>query len=94
MTEHVVLVILRLGVVAAASLSSLWSLRLALNAKDHRGTYLLLASGFGLLALAPLVEGFLFEFVRWDLASAHTVEAFVSIGAFALVLLSILRSNV
>jgi len=94
MTEHTILVALRLGVVAAGALAALWSVRLNLLSQDHRGTYLLLALGFGLITLGAVVEGVLFEFARWDLLDAHTVEAFVGTAGFALVLLSILRSHV
>ena len=94
MTAHDVLVALRLGVVAVGGLAGLWSLRLAILSPAHRGTYFLLAMGFGLVTLGAIVEGILFEFVGWDLASAHTVEAFVGIAGFALILASIIRSPV
>lgn len=94
MTGHFLLVGLRLGVVAAGALMVLWTLQMVLRAQDHRGTYLLLLAGFGLLTLGVLLEGILFEFAGWDLAAAHTAEAFVSAGGFALILLSILRSEV
>jgi len=94
MTEHTILVALRLGIVAAGALAALWSLRLSLLSQDRRGTYLLLASGFGLVTLGAVVEGVLFEFARWSLLDAHTTEAFVGAAGFALVLLSILRSRV
>ncbi len=94
MTEHVLLIALRLGVVAAGSLAALWSFRLGVHSRDQRGTYLLLALGFALLALGSLIEGFLFEIARWSLADAHTAEAILGTMAFALVLAAILRSRV
>lgn len=94
MTEHAVLVALRLGIVAAGSLATMWSVRLALHSKRHRPPYILLALGFGLLTLATVVEGALFEFAGWDLASAHTAEAFVSATGFASVLASIVLGRV
>ncbi len=94
MTLYEALVALRLGVVAVGTLAGLWSLRLALRSSVHRWTYFLLATGFGLITLGAIVEGILFEFFRWDLVSAHTVEALVSIAGFALILTSIVRSSV
>lgn len=94
MTEHLVLVALRLGVVVAGALVALWSLRLALRDREHRATYGLLALGFGLVTLGAVVEGVLFEFAAWDLQAAHTVDAVVSAAAFAFILLAILRSEV
>ena len=92
MTEHWVLVSLRLGIVAAGSLAGLWSLRLGLRKRERRTAYLLLAAGFGMLTLGAVVEGLLFELARWDLSDAHAGEAVVTAAGFALVLLSILRS--
>ncbi len=92
MTEHWVLVALRLGIVAAGSVAGVWSLRLGLRRRERRTTYLLLATGFGLLTLGAVVEGLLFELARWDLFDAHAAEAIVTAAGFGLVLLSILRS--
>jgi len=92
MTEHWVLVALRLGIVAAGSLVGLWSLRLGLRRGDRRTSYLLLATGFGTLTLGAVVEGLLFELARWNLSDAHAAEAAVTAAGFALVLLSIVRS--
>lgn len=94
MTDHSVLVALRLGVVAVGSLAALWTLRLSLHVVGHRLTYSLLALGFGLLTLGTVLEGALFEFAGWDLASAHTAEAIVAATGFAVVLVAILRSRV
>ncbi|MFQ5871984.1 MAG: hypothetical protein ACE5IB_07485 [Candidatus Geothermarchaeales archaeon] len=93
MTDHTLLVAVRLGIVAVGSLNSLWSLRLALRSHLHRPTYLLLALGFGLLTLGAVIEGVLFEFAGWDLVAVHAVEAFMSIAGFTAVLLSILQSR-
>lgn len=93
MTEHFALVAARLGVAAAGALAALWSLRMSRHAPDRRGTYLLLAAGFGLLTLGAVVEGILFEFVRWSIEDAHTTEAFIGILGFGLVLFAILRSR-
>lgn len=92
MTEHWILVALRLAIVTAGSLVGLWGLLLGLRRRDRRTTYLLLATGFGLLTLGAVVEGLLFEFARWDLSDAHAAEAVASAAGFALVLFSILRS--
>lgn len=92
MTEHWVLVALRLGIVAVGFLVCLWALRLRLLRNDWRGTYLLLAIGFGFLTLGAVVEGVLFELAGWTLSDAHTTEAGIAAAGFALVLLSILRS--
>lgn len=94
MTEHLVLVALRLAVVGAGGLLSLWILRLLLRGPEHRGTYLLLFLGFGLVTLGAIVEGVLFEFARWDLFAAHAAEALVSAVGLGLVLLAIVRSQV
>jgi len=93
-TPHDVLVAVRLGVVAAGVVSSAWSLRLGLRSREHLATYVLLASGLALIALAAVVEGVLFEFAGWDLAGAHTAEALISAAGFVLILVSILRSRV
>lgn len=94
MTEHLILVGLRLGIVAVGALLTLMSLRLVLVGGSNRPSYLLLTIGFGLITLGALVEGLLFEVARWDLTSAHVVEALVSGAGFALILLSILRSEI
>lgn len=94
MTQHELLVALRLGIVAVGGLAALWSLRLTLHARDGRWTYLLLTAGFGFVTLGTIVEGILFEFARWDLLDAHTTEALLGAVGFALVLLTILRSHV
>ncbi|MCJ2520912.1 MAG: hypothetical protein LN412_08245 [Candidatus Thermoplasmatota archaeon] len=93
MTDHLLLVALRLAIVAVGSLTALWSLRLALRSHGHRRTYLLLALGFGLLTLGAVVEGVLFEFAGWDLMAVHTVEAFISAAGFVAILLSIVWSQ-
>lgn len=92
MTDHWVLVALRIGIVAAGSLVGLWSLRLGLRRRERRAAYLLLAAGFGLLTLGSVVEGVLFEFAGWALSDAHVAEAVVTAAGFVLVLVSILRS--
>ena len=92
MTEHWILVALRLAIVAAGSLVGVWSLRLGLLRRDRRTTYLLLATGFGLLTLGAVVEGLLFELVGWSLSDAHAAEAVVTATGFVFVLVSILRS--
>lgn len=91
MTEHWVLVTLRLGIVAAGFLVGLWSLRLGLRKRERRTAYLLLAMGFGMLTLGAVMEGLLFELAGWNLFDAHATEAVVTAAGFALVLLSILR---
>jgi hypothetical protein len=90
-TDHWVLVALRIGIVAVGSLAGLWSLRLGLRRRERRGTYLLLAAGFGLLTLGSVVEGVLFEFAGWALSDANVAEAVVTAAGFVLVLVSILR---
>jgi len=92
MTEHWVLVALRLGIVAAGSLVGLSSLRLSLRKGELRTAYLLLATGIGMLTLGAVMEGLLFELARWDLLDAHAAEAVVTAAGFVLVLLSILRN--
>jgi hypothetical protein len=94
LTEHLILVGLRLGIVAVGSVLTLWSLRLTLMGRGNQTSYLLLTTGFGLITLGALIEGFLFEFARWDLTSSHAVEALVSGSGFVLILLSIVRSEV
>ncbi|MFQ5790033.1 MAG: hypothetical protein ACE5JL_03830 [Dehalococcoidia bacterium] len=94
MTDHTLLVALRLSIVAVGSLVTLWSLRAALRSLGHRVTYILLGLGFGLLTLGAVVEGILFEFAGWGLVSVHTVEAFLTATGFAVVLVSILRSTI
>ncbi|MFQ5908955.1 MAG: hypothetical protein ACE5JE_09070 [Thermoplasmata archaeon] len=93
MTEHLILVGLRLSIVAVGGLLTLWSLRLALKRRGARASYLLLTLGFGLITLGALVEGLLFEVAKWNLASAHAVEALVSGSGFVVILISIFRSN-
>lgn len=94
MTEHELLVALRLGVVIAGTLVSLWALRLALLAENHRTTYGILALGFALLTLGAIVEGLLFEFGGRDLFASHTAEALISGAGFVLILVSIWQSRV
>jgi len=74
MTEHWVLVALRLGIVAAGSLVGLSSLRLSLRKGELRTAYLLLATGIGMLTLGAVMEGLLFELARWDLLDALAAE--------------------
>lgn len=91
---HEILVVLRLAVVAAGLIVALWAVRLATLLPAHRWTYLLLAAGFALLTFGTTVESMLFLVAGWNLVAAHTVEAFVSAGGFALILVSIVRSRV
>jgi len=93
MTEHEILVGLRIGIVAVGSLVGLWSLRLSLLRIERRATYLLLAAGFGLLTLGSVVEGVLFEFAGWALTDAHVAEATITAAGFVLILASIFRST-
>jgi len=93
MTDHWLLVALRIGIVAVGSLVGLWSLRLGLRRRERRATYLLLAAGFGLLTLGSVVEGVLFEFAGWALSDAHVAEAVVTAAGFVLILASIFRST-
>lgn len=93
MTDHEILVGLRIGIVAAGSLVGLWSLRLSLLRPERRRTYLLLAAGFGLLTLGSVVEGVLFEFAGWALSDAHGAEAAITTAGFVLVLASIFRGT-
>ncbi|MEE9236817.1 MAG: hypothetical protein V3U52_03405 [Thermoplasmata archaeon] len=93
MTDHLLLVALRVAIVAVGSLTALWSLRLALRSRGHRRTYLFLTIGFGLITLGAFVEGLLFEFAGWDLIAAHAVEAFVGAIGFVAILLSIVWSQ-
>ncbi|MFQ6012409.1 MAG: hypothetical protein ACE5LS_02020 [Thermoplasmata archaeon] len=94
MTDYPALVAMRLGIVAVGAVVTLWGLRLAVRARSHRRTYLLLTAGFALLTLGAVVEGVLFEFLRWDLMAAHTAEAFIGATGFALILFSIHGSQV
>lgn len=94
MTGHLLLVSLRLAIVTVGAIVTLWGLRLVIQARGHRSTYLLLTAGFALLTLGAVVEGVLFEFLGWDLFAAHTAEAVVAASGFALILLSIVRSRV
>jgi hypothetical protein len=46
---------------------------------------LALSAGFALIALGSFLEGFLFEVLRWDLATVHLIEsAFVLAGLVTL----------
>ncbi len=94
MTDHPVLVILRLGIVGVGAIVTLWGLRLAVRTRGHRNTYLPLTAGFALVTLGAVVEGVLFEFLGWSLSAAHTAEAFIGAIGFALILASIQRSQV
>lgn len=93
MTDHEVLVGLRIGIVAVGSLVGLWSLRLGLLRMERRAAYLLLAAGFGLLTLGSVVEGVLFEFAGWALSDAHVAEAAITAAGFVLIVASIFRST-
>lgn len=82
------LVAVRVGVLMTGTLLALLVFRSYLRggARDH----LLLAVGFGLIALGALVEGVLFEVFDLGLLLVHTVESvFVILGLLA-VLLAIL----
>lgn len=94
MTGHWLLIGLRIGVLAAGALVTFWTLRLTVRSPGHRGTYLLLVLGFGLLTIGALVEGVLFEFGGWELLDAHTAEAFLTAAGLAMILSSIVRSRV
>ncbi|MFQ5552526.1 MAG: hypothetical protein ACE5EW_02230 [Thermoplasmata archaeon] len=94
MTSHWLLITLRIGVFAAGALVTLWALRLSIRAPGHRGTYILLAFGFGLVTLGAVLEGILFEFRGWTPLAAHTAEAFVTAVGLGLILLSIVLSRV
>ncbi|MDX1534667.1 MAG: hypothetical protein R3291_03505 [Thermoplasmata archaeon] len=94
MTDHWTVLGLRVGVLVAGALVTWWALRLTIRARAHRGTYLLLGLGFGLVTLGALVEGILFEFGGWSLLAAHTAEAFVTAGGLGLILVSIILSRV
>jgi hypothetical protein len=93
-TEHSTLIIFRLAIVAAGGIVTLWGLRMVVQGRGHRGTFLLLTAGFAFLTLGAIMEGVLFEFFGWDLASAHTAEALTAALGFALILISIQRSQV
>jgi hypothetical protein len=94
MTEHPTLIIFRLAIVAAGAIVTLWGLRMVVQGRGHRGTFLFLTAGFALLTLGAVVEGVLFEFFGWDLVSAHTAEALTAVLGFVLILISIRRSQV
>ncbi len=94
MTEHPYLVILRLAIVGVGAVVTLWGLRMVVQGRGHRSTFLLLTTGFALLTIGAVVEGILFEFFGWDLAAAHTVEALTAALGFVLILVSIQRSQV
>lgn len=94
MTIHDLIVGLRIGVLIAGTLVTLWALRLALRAPSDRGTYSLLVLGFGLVTLGVVIEVALFQFAGWTLVAAHTAEALVTAGGLALILFSIVRSRV
>lgn len=93
MTPHWVLVALRLGIVAAGFVVGLWSLRMGIRSQGDRAKYLLLAIGFGFLTLGSVVEGIVFELAGWSLMDSHTAEAFISAAGFAIILVSILRTE-
>ncbi len=94
MTDHSVLVILRLGIVGVGAIVTLWGLRMAVQDRGHRSTFLILTTGFALLTLGAVVEGVLFEFLGWNLTAAHTAEALTAVLGFVLILVSIHRSQV
>lgn len=94
MTDHLTLVALRIAAVALGGFLAWRALRLASRSSDDRATYLLLAAGFGLVALAAVVEGALFEFAGWTLPDAATVEACMSAGGFGAILMAVRRSAV
>lgn len=93
MTEHEILVAVRIGIVAVGSLVGLWSLRLALLRLERRPAYFLLAGGFGLLTLGSVIEGVLFEFAQWPLLDAHVAEAALTAAGFVLILSSIFKGT-
>lgn len=92
--EHEVLVALRLAIVAVGGLVALFALRLARRAQEHRLPYILLAGGFGLVTLAAVIEGVLFEVAGWDLEAAATLEAVLSALGFAAILAAAWLSGV
>ncbi len=92
--EHEVLVALRLAIVAVGGLVALWALRLARRAPGHRLPYILLAGGFGLVTLAAVLEGALFEIAGWDIVAAATTEALLSSVGFAAILAAVWLSGV
>jgi hypothetical protein len=94
MTEHPTLIIIRLAIVAAGAVVTLWGLRMVVQSRGHRGIFLLLTAGFALLTLGAVVEGVLFELFGWDLVAAHTAEALTAAVGFALILISIQWSHV
>ncbi|MFQ5908001.1 MAG: hypothetical protein ACE5JE_04110 [Thermoplasmata archaeon] len=94
LTEHPTLAVFRLAIVAAGAIVTLWGLRMVVQARGHRDTFLFLTAGFALLTLGAVVEGVLFEFFGWDLTPAHTAEALIAALGFALILISIQRSQI
>ena len=92
--EHEVLVALRLGIVGVGGLLAFFALRVGGRAGADRRPYLLLAVGFGLVTLAAVVEGALFELAAWDMVSAATAEALFSAVGFALILWAVWISGV
>jgi hypothetical protein len=92
--DHLALVVLRLAAVALGGFLAWRALRLARRSPDNRTTYRLLAAGFGLVAIAAVVEGILFEFAGWSLPDAATVEACLSAGGFGAILMAVRRSGV
>jgi hypothetical protein len=91
MTEHYALVALRLAVVAVGAILALRAFRMAQRSPDERVSLYLLSLGFGLVALASIIEGVLFEFMGLSLVDAHTVEAVTSAFGFAVVLAAIVK---
>ncbi len=81
------LVAVRVGVLITGGLLALFVFLRYLQggSRDH----LLLATGFGLIALGALVEGILFEFLGLDLGTVHTVESVFTIMGLLAVLLAI-----
>lgn len=92
--EHEVLVALRLAIVAVGGLVTLWALRLASRAPEHRLPYMLLAGGFAFVTMAAVIEGALFEIAGWDLVAAATTEALLSSIGFAMILAAVWLSGV
>lgn len=89
MTEHYLLVGLRVAIVVAGALLAFRSFQMARRSADERRSFMLLCVGFGLVSLGAIIEGVLFEFVGLSLLNAHTVEAVVSAVGFSLVLAAI-----
>jgi hypothetical protein len=94
MIDHTALVVMRLAAVALGAFIAWRALRLARRSKENGRTYRLLAAGFGLVAMAAVVEGSLFEFAGWSLPDAATVEACISAAGFGAILLAVRRSAV